>query len=159
MVTALKLKNTKKGGRYASFLLEDYDGTIESVVWPDIYQQVHQLLGSEEPIIVQGKAEISEERTALIVENIELFAAVRSRSSRIGRLELRETDPPEVLSALAQLFAKYQGTCSVLVIGDFLGKGRSLVLRNGLETIRVEASEALIEESEQLLGRSALFFY
>jgi hypothetical protein len=64
-----------------------------------------------------------------------------------------------VLSALAQLFAKYQGTCSVLVIGDFLGKGRSLVLRNGLETIRVEASEALIEESEQLLGRSALFFY
>lgn len=47
VVTALKLKNTKKGDRYASFLLEDFSGTVEALVRPDTYQEVEVVLIAE----------------------------------------------------------------------------------------------------------------
>lgn len=159
MISALKLKNTKKGDRYASFTFEDFSGTIESVMWPDTYQQYHQVLAGDEPVIIHGRADITEERATIIVEKIEEFASVRARSARLGRLELYASDPPEALMALSKLFAKYQGGCPLRVTADFLGTERWISLKQSTgEPVRVEPLEALLEESERILGRPALNF-
>ncbi|TMA80050.1 MAG: hypothetical protein E6J72_09450 [Deltaproteobacteria bacterium] len=39
VVHTLKLKNNKKGDRYATFNLEDKSGTIEVLVWPEAYRR------------------------------------------------------------------------------------------------------------------------
>ena len=68
VITALKLKNTKKGDRYATFSLEDWLGTVESIVWPDTYLKVAHLIVADDPVLVSGRADVTEERCALIVE-------------------------------------------------------------------------------------------
>jgi DNA polymerase-3 subunit alpha len=59
VITALKLKNTKKGDRYASFALEDWAGTIDSIVWPDTYKQIQALIVADDPVIVSGRADVT----------------------------------------------------------------------------------------------------
>jgi len=44
VVSALRLRNTKKGDRYGSFNLEDKTGFIEVIVWPESYKKCADLL-------------------------------------------------------------------------------------------------------------------
>ena len=92
VVTALKLKNTKKGDRYASFTLEDWLGTIETLVWPDVYRQVSHLVIADDPVLITARAESSQERNILVVEKMESLIAIRDRSATQGVLVLREND-------------------------------------------------------------------
>src|SRR5690606_10934525 len=59
VVTALRLRNTKKGDRYASFILEDAVGTIESIMWPNVYAQVGHLLANDDPIVATGRTDVT----------------------------------------------------------------------------------------------------
>ena len=54
VVSALKLKNTKKGERYGNFNLEDKTGFIEVIVWPDVYKKCMDLLGSDEVFLTNS---------------------------------------------------------------------------------------------------------
>src|SRR5207247_114959 len=37
VIHSLRLKNSKKGDRYATFVLEDKEGVVEVIAWPDTY--------------------------------------------------------------------------------------------------------------------------
>src|SRR5262249_38779662 len=39
VIHALKLKNNKAGKRYATFQLEDREGAVECIAWPETYQK------------------------------------------------------------------------------------------------------------------------
>ncbi len=80
VVTALKLKNTKKGERYASFQLEDKTGFIEVIVWPDLYRRVTETLVLDDPILVQGKLEVGEERAQIIASDISPLQQLASKT-------------------------------------------------------------------------------
>ncbi|HXV83336.1 MAG TPA: DNA polymerase III subunit alpha [Candidatus Binatia bacterium] len=70
VVSALKLKNTKKGDRYGSFNLEDKSGFVEIVAWPDVYQKSVEFLNSDDPIYVKGRMEVGEERIQVFANEI-----------------------------------------------------------------------------------------
>ena len=89
MVTALRLRNTKKGDRYASFQLEDKTGFIEVIVWPDIYRKCMDTLVLDDPILVQGRMEVGEERVQIIAKGVIPLAQA---SQKVGRGHLSRTD-------------------------------------------------------------------
>jgi len=70
VVSALKLKNTKKGDRYGSFNLEDKTGFIEVIAWPDVYVRSAELLGKDDPIFVKGRLDVGEERVQVFANEI-----------------------------------------------------------------------------------------
>src|SRR5262249_6447444 len=70
VVSALKLKNTKKGDRYGSFNLEDKSGFVEVVAWPDVYRRSVEFLNSDDPIYVKGRIEVGEERMQIFANEI-----------------------------------------------------------------------------------------
>lgn len=69
-VNALKLKNTKKGYRYASFVLEDMDGTVEVIVWPEKFEQYAYLLNQKEPLLITGILDSYEQHIQLIADTL-----------------------------------------------------------------------------------------
>ncbi|MBI2361414.1 MAG: DNA polymerase III subunit alpha, partial [Deltaproteobacteria bacterium] len=73
-VTALRLRNTKKGERYASFQLEDRTGFVEVIVWPDLYRRCMETLVVDDPIVVQGRLEVGEERVQIIAGEVSPIA-------------------------------------------------------------------------------------
>src|SRR5262245_9968138 len=70
VVSALKLRNTKKGDRYGSFNLEDKSGFVEVVAWPDVYRRSVEFLNSDDPIYVKGRIEVGEERMQIFANEI-----------------------------------------------------------------------------------------
>jgi len=160
VVTALKLKNTKKGDRYATFVLEDWTGTIEAIVWPDTYRQFAQILGASEPVLIGGKLNVSEERCVLIVERMDSLIAIRDRSATQGVLLLKEHDQwEEHTEILLKVLQKYPGNCPVKIRLKMSGAEISIVLKDRKDSpVGVVPSEALCEEVEQIFGRPVLAF-
>ena len=74
VVSALRLRNTKKGDRYGSFNLEDKTGFIEVIVWPETYKKCADLLGADDPIYVKGKMEVGEDRIQVIANEVTALA-------------------------------------------------------------------------------------
>jgi DNA polymerase-3 subunit alpha len=160
IVSALKLKNTKKGDRYASLMLEDWVGTIEALVWPETYKRVSHFLISEEPVIATGKPDITEERAVLIIDKIESLISMRDRSATQGFLVLAGSDDVEqVLPRFQNLFSLHPGTCP-LKVKLALDTGEVLVVLKDAKNapICVEPSEGLCEKAEQIIGRPVLSF-
>jgi DNA polymerase-3 subunit alpha len=86
VVSTLKLRNTKKGDRYASFNLEDKTGFLEVIVWPDNYRKCTELLAGDDPIYVKGRLDVGEDRIQVIANEITALseAASRPRTSANG---------------------------------------------------------------------------
>jgi DNA polymerase-3 subunit alpha len=160
VITALKLKNTKKGDRYASFALEDWLGTIDSLVWPDTYRKIQHLIVPDEPVMVTGRADVTEERCVLVIDKMESLIQLRDRSATQGFLMLTANDDIEQrMPAVQSIFRKYTGSCPVKVRLQLDDGEVSIVLRDsGNSPVCVGPSEALCEEVEQLFGRPVLTF-
>lgn len=160
VITALKLKNTKKGDRYASFVFEDSLATIESLVWPDTYRKVATLIVADEPVLVTGKLDIGEERCSLIVNAIESLTDLRDKRAKLGLLSLSSAEGQEAhIRQVVDVFGRHKGTCPVKVRLEVDGAEVTIDLRDVREAqICVVPSEALCEEVEQVFGRPVLSF-
>jgi DNA polymerase-3 subunit alpha len=161
VVTALKLKNTKKGDRYASFVLEDWLGTLEALIWPDTYKNVMHFLAAEDPVMVTGRLDVSEERCTLIVEKMESLISLRDRSATQGLITLLEKDGLENrIDQLLDIFKMHSGPCPVKVKLNTSDAEVFLVLRDKKDApVCVVPSELLCEAVEQVFGRPVLSFF
>jgi DNA polymerase-3 subunit alpha len=160
VVTALKLKNTKKGDRYASFAFEDATGTIDTLVWPDTYRQFAAMIVADEPVVIDGRLDVSDERCTLIVEKLDSLAALRDRAATQGILRLTTSDKyEERLTKLVTLFERHTGRVPVRLSVEIDSSEVSLALKGrDSNPITVVPSEQLCDEVEQLFGRPVLFF-
>jgi len=79
VVSALKLRNTKKGDRYGSFNVEDKSGFIEVIAWPDVYKKCADVLGADDPIFLKGRLEVGEERIQIIANEVTALAEVAAK--------------------------------------------------------------------------------
>ncbi|MCL4140709.1 UNVERIFIED_CONTAM: hypothetical protein GTU68_064431 [Idotea baltica] len=117
VITFLKLKNTKKGDRYATFTLEDLVGTLEVIVWPDTYERVSEVLASEDPIILSGRLDVSDERRTVIASKIHSAIELRNKAAReaVIRLPYAKFDNSKI-ERLQQLLGAYSGNCKVSIV-------------------------------------------
>ena len=160
VITSLKLKNTKKGDRYASCLFEDSYGTLDSIIWPDVYRQVAHVLIADEPVMAKGRLDVRDERVTFIVEGLESLIDLRDRNARQGVLTFREDDQfEEKLDELVGVFKRYHGTCPVKVNLHLNGQRVSIALRDSSQAaVCVQPSEELCDEIEQIFGKPVLSF-
>lgn len=70
VVAAMKTITTKRGDPMAFVTLEDLFGTIELVVFSDVYQEVRELLSSDKPIFVTGNTDVNEESAKVLASRI-----------------------------------------------------------------------------------------
>ncbi len=59
-VASRRETQTKKGDRMAFLTLEDVAGRVDVIVFPDVYREGAHFLHEEEPIVVQGRLELSD---------------------------------------------------------------------------------------------------
>jgi DNA polymerase III subunit alpha len=69
-IKILKLHKTKKGDMMAFSAIEDQSGTIEVVVFPNLYVKTHIFLADEQIVIIEAKVQKKENSVKLIAEKI-----------------------------------------------------------------------------------------
>jgi len=70
MVTGVREITTKTNKQMAFVQMEDLQGTIEIVVFPNTYKDTRQLWTPDRILYVRGKVEIRDQRTALLCESV-----------------------------------------------------------------------------------------
>jgi DNA polymerase-3 subunit alpha len=155
VITFLKLKNTRKGDRYATFVLEDMLDTIEVIVWPDTYQKVYASLTSEEPVLVSGKLDVTDERALIIAANIEQALALRDRRASEAFVRVNATRfNKKKLAELKSVLTSHRGEIPVKLILHRPDHSETVLSLN----FGVNPSEDLANAVESLLGEPAISF-
>jgi DNA polymerase-3 subunit alpha len=163
VVTAMRLRNTKKGERYASFQLEDRTGFIEVIVWPDTYRRCMDILVLDDPILVSGKMDVGEERVQIIANDVmpleeasrrlpPAAAVDRRKKENVGRIHFYLQSAGFTSQELGQLHAallKYPGSCAVVLHLTKADHSETVIEP---ENLRVASNSELLQTVEQLFG-------
>jgi DNA polymerase-3 subunit alpha len=71
IVTAVKEISTKNGDRMAFVTLEDMQGSVEAVVFPDLYRSSMLHLAKDSVVLVKGQVDIGEETVKLLLSEVQ----------------------------------------------------------------------------------------
>ncbi|MFZ0889130.1 MAG: DNA polymerase III subunit alpha, partial [Candidatus Binataceae bacterium] len=145
VVQAVKLKNNKSGKRYATFTLEDRQGVVEVIAWPETYQRYEAAIAGDDPVVARGKLDVDEERAQIILDDLKPLAvalvdSIREVHIRAPRARLENGG----LIRLKDLLARHGGRGLVyLHVG--LDQDREVVLLLA-DAFRVAPTEAFLAE-------------
>jgi DNA polymerase III subunit alpha len=150
VVQAVKLKNNKAGKRYATFQLEDREGALECIAWPETYHKYEAAIMGDDPVVAKGKLDVNDERAQLILDelrplNTALVDAVREVRIRARRERMMNGE----LERFQALLRRHSGQ-SLAYLHLELGDGREAIFLLG-EDYRVAATPTFVTEMEGLL--------
>jgi DNA polymerase III subunit alpha len=156
IVTALRLIKTKKGDRMATFVLEDLEGSVETLVFPETYRKTAGRLADDQVVLVRGRAEtLDEGRGRLLASDVlslEQAKLVEARYVTI-RVPLSTWDR-EKGERLRDILDAHRGDCPVTL--EIVRPGQWAVALAPGAHYRVRPDALLRDEVEALLGPGTL---
>ncbi|MHC5081953.1 MAG: DNA polymerase III subunit alpha, partial [Planctomycetota bacterium] len=161
MIAAPKVRRVRSGknaGRpFASFNLEDLSGVMETVAFPDAWEQLKNLIVEDSIVFLKGRPEYRGGAVTLFVDEIIPVESGRQRLANrmviaLGFAGVAE----ETLQRVKTILEGHPGKCPVLI--EFRDPtNRRFVIRAG-DDIRVRPSEALEQDLNTLLGDGHVSF-
>ena len=136
LVAALKLSNTKQARpgsthtRYGMFDLEDMDGLVRSICWPEDYARLGEHLQPDAVVIVAGAIDrrAGSEETNLIVNEIVPIAEAWKLQPRGVTVKLVEGQhDTATLERLAELVRRHPGKAPLRLVIDLTDGARILL--------------------------------
>lgn len=157
IVAGIKELMTRRGDRMAFVSLEDLSGTVEVVVLPDVYAVAMELLKGEEPILVTGKLEVSDESCKMLANEIVLLRDVKQTMTQRVCIRLNTQGLDEMkMRQLKGIVQRYRGKCRVdlhLLIPD-----RSETVIALPDNMKMAASDEAMADAEKIFGYSVMNF-
>jgi DNA polymerase-3 subunit alpha len=113
VIHSLKLKNNKRGDRYATFTLEDQEGVVEVIVWPEAYRQYETTIHSDQPVYLSGALDVvDEERRQIVADQVVPLESVATEEVRQVHIQVpADVTTKEDLLALRGVLTQHQGNC------------------------------------------------
>jgi DNA polymerase III subunit alpha len=154
---SLKEIMTKKGDRMGFISLEDLCGSMEVVVFSDVYARCSELLKNDDPIHVTGTVEIGEKGAKIMASDIILLRDLIERETRRVNftIDAQAADSAK-LTTLKDILCRYQGGCRSMLHLDIENSSRVTIKLPDL--YKVSASEDLTVEVNNLFGYNAVSF-
>ncbi len=156
LVTALRLIKTKKGDRMASFVLEDLEGNVEVLVFPEAYKKAGARLADDVIVIVKARAEIQDDGKArLLASDVMALDQAKLADARhvTIRVPLGAWDRVKG-ERLRDILGAHRGDCPVTLEIVRPGSWSAALAPSAYYRVRPDA--VLRNEVEALLGPGAL---
>ncbi|MEK6698682.1 MAG: DNA polymerase III subunit alpha [Nitrospirota bacterium] len=155
IIAGMKQKMTKKGDKMAIVNLEDLSGTVEVIVFPDLYKTANHILLTDTPLIVAGQLDKSEQGYKIKALRLHLLADVKKKGTTRVDIKLSATGlTQDDLLKVKDILLRYKGDIPVYLRLQNPTRKESLI-SVGRE-IRVSPSEQFISEIESVLGAGAV---
>jgi DNA polymerase-3 subunit alpha len=157
MLAAIKIAHTKnpqpgKPSKYAMFDLEDTEGIMRCILWPEPYVHYGELVQPDALLVVLGKIDKrpGSEDANFIVDELIPLDEVEARYTRGMMIRLSEqTHGVRGLEQLYEILRGYPGNCELkLLVG--LNDGRRVQM--DCEGVRVELNSEMRTRVDELLG-------
>lgn len=151
MISSIKLANTKNpkpgaSSKYANFDLEDVQGAVRCICWPDGYEKVGHLIQPESVVIMRATVDKrgGSDDVNLLANEIIPIAEAEARFTAGLRIHVdQERHAEELLGRLNEVLRGYPGTMDVLV---------ALRLTSG-DVVQMRSRRHKVDITPELRGR------
>ena len=158
IIAGQKITTTKRGDKMAYLRLEDLQGTVEVIVFPDLYKKVSGILALDTPFLVTGFMDRTEKGVKIKATHIEPLTKFRERTTRRADIHLQATGlTAQDLQRLKEILLKHQGSCPVYLYLRMPNKIESTIAID--EQIRIKPSDLFIADIERDFGKGTVAFY
>ena len=153
-----------KNKRLMAFItLEDFSGSVECVVFSDLYERAKKNICTDSIVIVKGKTSNKEEETKILAQEIEEFKDMTDVSVGSGPAENESAEPgetarleiklpfhrPDLASKVREVLQCFPGECEVVLIVPNQERGPVKVR---LRSVRVSTDDLLLHALGELIG-------
>jgi len=155
LISGVRTLRTKRGDLMAFVQLEDLQGSMEVIVFPDAYTDYETLLVVDTPVFVQGQAQKEENAVRVVAEAIvdmEHAEEVWTASVHIT-LDMARASR-ELLPDLQHLLARHPGTCRTFL--HLVDERRTETVIAADDSLRLKAGARLNRDVNGLLGYAAV---
>ncbi len=155
IVTTVKALTTKKGDRMAYAQIEDPQGLVEIIVFPDLFKSASDLLVPERVVQITGIVDRAEKGTRVKGTKIEALESLLARS--VSRINIRVNDGPDAsaqLGQVEQILRRHPGPTAIsftLCLPPDIEADTAAV-----PNVKVLPSEGFVAEVENVLGKGAV---
>jgi DNA polymerase-3 subunit alpha len=156
IITGLRPIKTRKGERMASFVLEDLEGGVEALVFPETYKKVGERLADDLVVLVKGKSEILDEGKARVLVS-EVLPLDQAKLAEARFVTIRVPVPSWDRAKgerLRDILGSHRGECPVTL--ELVEPGSFAVAVAPSTYFRVRPDAAFRDEVEALLGPGSL---
>jgi DNA polymerase-3 subunit alpha len=151
IVTAVKEISTKNGDRMAFVTLEDMQGSVEAVVFPDLYRSSMLHLAKDSAVLVKGQVDIGEETVKLLLSEVQPLALSGNGGLPLVEVTLAGDSASSVgLRRLKALLEMHPGS-SPLRLHLQLPEGGQVTIAPA-SSLTVAADDSLRQELEEAFG-------
>jgi DNA polymerase-3 subunit alpha len=157
IVSGIRPLKTRKGDAMCVFTLEDHQGAVEVVVFPEAFAKSRGLIEDDALLLVRGRFERDEESARLQAADLLPLAQLKERLARGVRIHLKAGCPRTTIEALWDLLAAHRGDRPVAIEVDVNGGSQHVRVRSDVNSsIRVKPTDQFIAAVELLCGPGAV---
>jgi len=156
IVAAIRPLKTRKGDRMCVFTLEDAQGSVEVVVFPDAFKQYGQLVEDGRMLLVKGRCERDDETARMLATEIAPIEIIRERLASAVAITLSAPrHDRDTFMQLWDVLMQHKGDRRVAI--ELLDPDRHLRVTIDVNAqIRVRPSERLISDVERICGAGSV---
>jgi DNA polymerase-3 subunit alpha len=150
-------KTTRKGDKMGIITLEDLHGSVEVILWPEIYSGAQELLLDEVPLLVKGEVDAEGSMPKVIAS--EVFPLAQASQNFQGKVMIHFRTlglERETLMAVKKILASHKGNIDTRLHFIFPDNKERVV--KVAEELRIKPSDELLGQIESLLGEDAILF-
>jgi DNA polymerase-3 subunit alpha len=162
VVTTIRERPLKDGsGRMAFVVIEDLTGAVEMAVSAKTFAQCETVLKCDAPLIIKAAISIERDEESQTLKlrclDVKLLSDARRDRTHAVEISLEESQIEKTkLGELKQLFTQYPGTCPVRMTVRIPHTAEVELDLPG--SIRIEASDALVDRVEAIFGTGVIRF-
>ncbi|MEO5857572.1 MAG: OB-fold nucleic acid binding domain-containing protein, partial [Pyrinomonadaceae bacterium] len=147
VVSALQVRYSKKGNRFATFRFEDKTGGVKCLVWAEAYGRFSSMLADDALLIIDGRVEaVDGQEITLIVEEVKDLGDARPRSARSVAIGLPADGSEDLFNDIYTTLTQTQGRCDVILKLPVDDAALQVTLES--QMLRVEGSARLQRQLE-----------
>jgi DNA polymerase-3 subunit alpha len=157
IISGQRIATTKRGDKMAYLRFEDLQGTVETLVFPDLYKKVSGALTLDTPFLLSGIVDKGEKGVKIKATQLEPLSKFRERSTRRVDIHLQATGlTGQDLRRLKEILQRHKGSCPVFLCLRMPNKTQSTIALD--EDSRISPSDLFIQDIEHDFGKGVVIF-
>ena len=157
IIAGQRIINTKRGDKMSYLRMEDLQGTVEVLVFPDLYKKISGTIILDTPFLLVGTLDRTEKGVKIKATRLEPLGNYREHHIQRVDIHLRsDALSSQDLLRLKQILLKHSGTCPVYLSLKVSNQFESTIAVD--DHIRILPSDYFIADIEQDFGKGTVRF-
>jgi len=141
---------TKSGKKMAKGIFEDLSGSIQFLIFPNVYDKVKDFVADDFFVVIKGTVSRSSDETIMKVSELKMLPVSKKNKEGSVHIELTQHTEDETIAQLKKIFMLNKGNSLIYVHLD----DKTIRLGN---QYKVKLSLEVKEEVEQLVGQGSIW--